>query len=263
MGAAFEVKLKNPGKYEVLTTAVSLRGHSRKLVVVACYIPPGYSRERGAGALEHVSEVVIDLKRRYKDPYIVVAGDFNQWKVGDYLEDFADIKEVEVGNSRGRRAIDRIFLNFTRSVQEYGTLEPLESEENKRSDHKIAYVRATIQKRASFKWEKYTYRHFNDDSVRRFREWVVMHGWEEVLLAVTSEEKALAYQGAVVGAVERFFPLRTVRRKDTDPPWLDKKTKKMLEDRKSLFFEEGGRACLLYTSPSPRDRQKTRMPSSA
>ena len=68
-----------------------------------------------------------------------------------------------------------------------------------------------------------------------------MHGWEEVLTAATSEAKALAYQRAVVGAVERFFPLRTVKRKDTDPPWMNKKTKKLLEDRKKLFVEEGGR----------------------
>ena len=30
-----------------------------------------------------------------------------------------------------------------------------------------------------------------------------------------------------------------------------------------LFFSEGVFSCLLYTSPSPRDRQKSRMPSSA
>ena len=28
-------------------------------------------------------------------------------------------------------------------------------------------------------------------------------------------------------------------------------------------FKNGSKACLLYTSPSPRDRQKSRMPSSA
>ena len=39
--------------------------------------------------------------------------------------------------------------------------------------------------------------------------------------------------------------------------------KKILE---KLFEEHGGtifNTCLLYTSPSPRDRQKSRMPSSA
>ena len=32
---------------------------------------------------------------------------------------------------------------------------------------------------------------------------------------------------------------------------------------KSAFFGRVGDDCLLYTSPSPRDRQKSRMPSSA
>ena len=31
--------------------------------------------------------------------------------------------------------------------------------------------------------------------------------------------------------------------------------------KKKMMY--GGMACLLYTSPSPRDRQKSRMPSSA
>ena len=30
-----------------------------------------------------------------------------------------------------------------------------------------------------------------------------------------------------------------------------------------LLKEQGYKVCLLYTSPSPRDRQKSRMPSSA
>ena len=35
------------------------------------------------------------------------------------------------------------------------------------------------------------------------------------------------------------------------------------DERNSLLEEFGKRHCLLYTSPSPRDRQKSRMPSSA
>ena len=44
---------------------------------------------------------------------------------------------------------------------------------------------------------------------------------------------------------------------------------RMLKSRKvnflydQLFVKEPGTTCLLYTSPSPRDRQKSRMPSSA
>ena len=30
-----------------------------------------------------------------------------------------------------------------------------------------------------------------------------------------------------------------------------------------IAYQDAGNSCLLYTSPSPRDRQKSRMPSSA
>ena len=44
LGRIEEVKIKNPQNFEVLVAAASLKGHSRKFVVVACYLPPGYSK---------------------------------------------------------------------------------------------------------------------------------------------------------------------------------------------------------------------------
>ena len=38
---------------------------------------------------------------------------------------------------------------------------------------------------------------------------------------------------------------------------------KMIENEKGSVIVTGNTSCLLYTSPSPRDRQKSRMPSSA
>ena len=46
-----EIKLDNPDNYEVMVTAANLPGYSRKLLTVACYIPPGYSVARGRGPL--------------------------------------------------------------------------------------------------------------------------------------------------------------------------------------------------------------------
>ena len=36
-----------------------------------------------------------------------------------------------------------------------------------------------------------------------------------------------------------------------------------LRDDRICYDSRNGQTCLLYTSPSPRDRQKSRMPSSA
>ena len=52
---------------------------------------------------------------------------------------------------------------------------------------------------------------------------------------------------------------------------LDKKTAKLINEQVTLEFYSAYLyldfanfyTCLLYTSPSPRDRQKSRMPSSA
>ena len=50
-GVFKEVKIKNKEEFEVLVAAGSLRGLSRKLAVVACYIPPNYTKARGSGPL--------------------------------------------------------------------------------------------------------------------------------------------------------------------------------------------------------------------
>ena len=54
---------------------------------------------------------MLEVKRRFKDPYVFVAGDFNQWRVEDALDNYTDMGEVQVRNTRGSRSIDRIFVN--------------------------------------------------------------------------------------------------------------------------------------------------------
>ena len=63
----------------------------------------------------------------------------------------------------------------------------------------------------AYRWIKYSYRYYNDESVEEFQRWVVAQDWGPVLEAEGSQQKALEYQGLV------------------------------------------DEACLLYTSPSPRD----------
>ena len=77
--------LPNPEGFEVLVTSSNIQGYSRKLLTVACYLPPNYPVQRGKEALNHVEDTVLELKRRYKDPFIIVGGDFNQWAIDDAL----------------------------------------------------------------------------------------------------------------------------------------------------------------------------------
>ena len=125
----------------MLIATGSLKGHSRRLAVLACYIPPGYHKTRGEAAVAHINDVIVHLKRRFTDPYLVIAGDYNQWDIVESLSDFPDLREAPVGPTRGALSIDKIFSNISRSITEAGTLEPLETEESDRqSDHRICLL---------------------------------------------------------------------------------------------------------------------------
>ena len=236
-----EVCFKNPEEYEILVCAGSIKGHSRKICVVACYLPPNYLKVKAQAALDYLVDVVVELKRRFTDPYIVVAGDFNQWKAGEALLDFQDIKEVDVGPTRGDRKIDRLFVNFGRSITESGTLAPLETEDGSASDHRTAYCKVALARTAAFTWQSFSYRHYNEQSVKEFKQWVTLHNWQEVYNAEGSNAMTERYQETIDWALNRFFPLNTTRRKSTDLPWMNKRLRKMIVNRKKLYWREGGK----------------------
>ena len=52
----------NPEDYEVIYAAGSVEGSSRKLVVVAAYMPPGDVIPRGKACLSHIGNIVLDAK---------------------------------------------------------------------------------------------------------------------------------------------------------------------------------------------------------
>ena len=239
-----EVVVKNPAHYEVVVAASSIKGHCRKLVVIGCYLPPSYNTTRGEAALEFISDTVTEVKKRFKDPYILLAGDFNQWEVGEAVLDHADIGEVDLGPTRGGRSIDRVLLNVGRSVVDYGTLGPLETEEHegevRRSDHRVCYVGIGLERREAFTWQKYTYRHYDDQAEKNFKSWVVLHDWREVYEAEGSEDKANAYQATIQAAIGEFFPLRTTHRRSTDLPWMSRGVLDQIDTRKRIFAEAGG-----------------------
>ena len=67
----------NNDKFEVLPISLTHINISRPIMVIAAYIPPGYGVPRGRACLQHISDIILDMKNKYQDPLLVVAGDFN------------------------------------------------------------------------------------------------------------------------------------------------------------------------------------------
>jgi hypothetical protein len=167
--------------------------------------------------------MVHEAKRLHDSPYIIVAGDFNQFDIGKELEEHVDISECNVGPTRGDRLIDCIFTNFGGDIHDTGTLEPLQPnipDQGAPSDHRVAYFHATIEGRPHNPWHTHFHRPYTEAGAMAFEKWVVGQKWEEVLAARGSNKKAEAYQKLVEKALEECFPLRKTRRRKMDPPWI-------------------------------------------
>ena len=119
-----EVSWPNPEEFEVICAAGSLRGHSKKVFILAAYMPPRRCCPARSGLSGAYPRYGPDGKNEVRKPLIVVAGDFNQWDIGDVLSHYVDIEEVRAGPTRGTRAIDRVFVNFPRACLLYTSPSP-------------------------------------------------------------------------------------------------------------------------------------------
>lgn len=59
------VRMANPEDFEVVVGAGSLRGHTRKVLLVGCYVPLNYDRRWGMKCMEYILDVLIELKRHF------------------------------------------------------------------------------------------------------------------------------------------------------------------------------------------------------
>ena len=178
------------------------------------------------------------MKHKYRDPYILLGGNFNQWPAQDSILEFPDMSEVLVGPTRGDRSIDRIFSNIGRSLTAAGTVPPLETEHST-SDHRVGYATFEVRRQEAFERITYSYRACSEEMKEDFGRWIVQQDWHEVLEATGSDGKADALQDILDAAMDTFFPLKTVRRKSTDPPWITKKIKKRIKRCMRRYVKEG------------------------
>ena len=238
-----EYTFPNPSNFEVLATTMTVDTIQRKFFIIAAYIPPNYTTSRGKDCLLHMNNMVLDIKRRFGDPYILVAGDFNQWDLQEAMQDYDDMVEVPTPPTRGDRRIDRMFTTWHDNIEDFGCLPPLDAEHLDGrvtfSDHKIQYLSSRLPVREQIKWETYTYRPYNEKSANDFVTELANVQWNEVYEENDSNGMAIRFQQIMDDLMHKHFPLKTVKRKEDDLPWINAKAKKMIKKKAAIYRAEG------------------------
>ena len=80
--------------------------------MIAACILPNYTTGRAHECIDYISDLVGEIKRKFENCMITVAGDFNQWTIGTIVTEHPDPKEVEHGPTRVDRMIDKFFVNY-------------------------------------------------------------------------------------------------------------------------------------------------------
>ena len=125
-----------------------------------------------------------------------------------------------------------------------GTLPPLETDpepgrQKKLSDHRVCFLRGRLEKLNAFEWVTYQYRQYTDEAEQAFGSWLAAFDWSCVELLQGSDAKAEKYQEVITGAIETFFPLKKVRRRSNDLPWVNNLVRKKVRKRMAIFRAEG------------------------
>ena len=205
----------NPENFEVLPVKLSIKGIKRKVFVACIYIPPGYSTARGKGC----------------------TGDFNQWKIELAFEDYPDIAENYGGPTRGDRTIDRNFTNWHDQITSKETLPQLETElldsVVRKSDHNIVLTRSSLIKIPPPNWVTFSVRSFSEEGATGFKNWLEETDWVDVFRSHGSNAKVRGFQAVLDEGMNRFFPEKTIRRKDNDLPWFNHVARKKVKKKES------------------------------
>ena len=233
----------NQENFEVLPVIANLFAAKRKFYIVAAYIPPNYTVGKGRACLQHINNLVLEIKRRSTQPYIIVAGDFNQWPVADALQDYPELVEVPTPPTRGDRNIDKIFTNWSDDIYDSGCVPPLATDNSAEtvtySDHNIQYLCSKIPRKVPTKWEFYSYRPFNDRGADAFVSELSNYSWDGIYTVSNSNEAALVLQHVLDDMMDRHFPVKTCKRKDTDLPWFNETARKMVKKKQAIYKAEG------------------------
>ena len=236
-------KFDNPDQYEVLPLRLDFAEFDRPMFVIAAYIPPGYTVPRGRACLQYINDLVLDIKTKHQDPYILVSGDFNQWEIDMALVDYQDLVEVQTPPTRGDRNIDRTFTNWSEDITDAGCVPPLETElegdAKTYSDHRIQYVCARLPKREKKSWEVFTHRPFTERGATSFERDLAETDWTQVTSCSGSNARAASYQAVIEDLLNKNFPLKTIRRKEGDLPWFNNTARKMVKKKQAVYKAEG------------------------
>ena len=151
--------------------------------------------------------------------------------------------------TRGDATLDLIMTNF--SVH---SKDPVPMPALINTDHVCILWRPEVQV-VKHRSTKRTYRPMKDSQLREFDVWIQNEDWSNVISAENTQQKADALYESLRGAIDRFFPMQTVKVHHNSKPWMSQ-TVKALWKRDRLPLNQVKTRCTIRYVIMSRERER-------
>ena len=211
----------------------------RKIVACAVYIPPETQKPSLDALGKALSDDVAAIKIKYKDPIVVLGGDFNRRDLVAALRDAEDMAALNTSPTRGEGFLDIVYTNVPGSVTESGVVPPLASDSGVSSNHRCVHGEIFMPPKRNFNWVvkmvRKRSRKADEASCREIRSL----DWSEVEAAEGVDNKAEALERTIEALTDRHFPMIRTRRRSNEPPLITHKIRRLLKKKCRIYKKEG------------------------
>ena len=232
--------LKNTDKKHEVVCAVGQVGKlQRKFVVFVIYVPP----TTRAGELQILKDSMVAeitaAKLAYKDPVILVGGDFNRRDFDGSFGNAEELLRIETPPTRGQHTLDIFYTNIGRNVVETAVLPPLETGGGGLSDHKCVYAAARFKMDRGYEWDIKMVRKRTKEAEEPYKADLQRIDWEAVLGGLGADGMAERFEEVISAMNDEHFPLVRVRKRSNEPPWMTRSIRRLFKRKVRLYKKNG------------------------
>ena len=224
--------------YEIVCCAGNTRGTKRKVVVISYYMPPSLKASETENMIGCIDDLIGRAKSEWPDPIIIVSGDANRRPVDNAFTGYPDVMNQVAGPSRLGQFLLCCATNLGDTIKDRFTSEPLASEQDEPSDHRVLVYKCDLPRRDSFTKKTFTFRPYRRKGELQFGRLLLQTNWEEI---ETGDPSSAAEKLAeiLLRYTDECFPLKTCTVKSNDLPWATRRFKRKVRQRKRKFRRRG------------------------
>ena len=231
-----------PMEAEVLCVAGFVRRVARRVVIFVVYVPPATSVPVWESTREAIPvEVGVALKS-YKNPIVLVTGDFNHRDMSGALNEVGSFAAIPTGPTRGLNTIDLIHSNVPEAHRETLVLPPLQASDDTLSDHGCVYTKVEFPPERGYTWEVKMRRTRDAAREQAFAMHMACQDWDSMLHSGDVDEMTAKFEAKVGALTEKHFPLARTRKRSTEPPWITKRIKRLWKKKLRIYKKKGKNA---------------------